>query len=355
MNARAYLFMLACFCVCLSCRHESQKSIPEVDLSETFEQPKDFINKAYADVATNPRSSAAWGRYAMALHAHEFLKAARTCYLQAIALDPQNAKWHYLLAQLVQAQSPSEALKHYQMGQSFADRAELFRLRQAELLETTGSNVQARELYQAIQKSGKYYDLVTYRLARLHFAQGEIETSQSLLNSLSAEALLTGEVQQLSRQLQAALNQTIPDHVEIAQEQALLASDPFMAELQSLRKDPFSLSTKYLQRIRQGDHFWIKPLEQLSVEYPELDDVQLAFLQSLVLAGSYDQAQQRAEAALSESPESINHLRVLASVLILQQDWDQAQITLQQILRLNDQDLAAQKDLEYVRHQLTQP
>ena len=51
------------------------------------------IDAAISDVRATPRSSAAWGKLAMILHAYELQPSAQVCYRHAHALDDNNPQW----------------------------------------------------------------------------------------------------------------------------------------------------------------------------------------------------------------------------------------------------------------------
>ncbi|HEV3258881.1 MAG TPA: tetratricopeptide repeat protein [Gemmataceae bacterium] len=70
---------------------------PSVTLAGVDSEVARAVETARQAVRDDPRSAAAWGHFAMVLHAHEFMAKASVCYAQAEQLDAADPRWPYLL------------------------------------------------------------------------------------------------------------------------------------------------------------------------------------------------------------------------------------------------------------------
>src|SRR5206468_11585100 len=62
-------------------------------------------------VLAAPRSGTAWGELAMAFDAHDASAEAGACYRRAMDLDPNDARWPFLLAEQLNRRSGTGADK----------------------------------------------------------------------------------------------------------------------------------------------------------------------------------------------------------------------------------------------------
>lgn len=71
---------------------------PDIDLNGMPAPVARAIGGAHEAVVRDPRSGPAWGRLGSVLDAHHLFDEAAICYGRALALDPDEFRWAYLLA-----------------------------------------------------------------------------------------------------------------------------------------------------------------------------------------------------------------------------------------------------------------
>jgi len=108
--------------VLISCNQnpKSAWTAPDPDLSHLSPPKLALIDQARIELeqssaGTATERSQAWGELAQCYHGLDLRLAAKSCYLRAIELHPQESRWHYLLGLLLQELAkPEEAYPHFQ-------------------------------------------------------------------------------------------------------------------------------------------------------------------------------------------------------------------------------------------------
>ncbi len=83
---------------------------PTVDLGDTNTAVRQVVDSAMTMIELQPESAEAWAELAMVYHAHDFVEAALTAYREAESLAPEDARWPYLIAHLMQDEDAELAL-----------------------------------------------------------------------------------------------------------------------------------------------------------------------------------------------------------------------------------------------------
>src|SRR5581483_7715334 len=76
--------------------------------------------EARAGVLRDPRSAAAWGEYGLVCRANGLNAESNVCFAQAARLDPDDARWPYLIGVLDLRFAPDEAPPHLQAAYRLA-------------------------------------------------------------------------------------------------------------------------------------------------------------------------------------------------------------------------------------------
>src|SRR5262245_14350774 len=84
---------------------------PEIPADATDPPIRRVIAAKRAAVVADPRSDTAWGELGMAFDAHERWEQAQTCYERAMKLAPSDARWPFLLAELLNWRNKAEPNK----------------------------------------------------------------------------------------------------------------------------------------------------------------------------------------------------------------------------------------------------
>jgi tetratricopeptide (TPR) repeat protein len=95
---------------------------PEVAPEDLDSDVAALVKAARERVLREPRSAAAWGALAEVFHFNDRPEEARTCYLEAARLDPNDPRWPYLLGTLLQRSHHDEALAPLRRAAALAER-----------------------------------------------------------------------------------------------------------------------------------------------------------------------------------------------------------------------------------------
>jgi tetratricopeptide (TPR) repeat protein len=140
-------------------------------------------------VEADRKDGDAWGNLGMVFDAHEKMAEADVCYRAAMTLDPEDARWPYLLAQLVKETDPEEAVRLLHVclavrAPSPAHRATA-ELTLADLLLDLGRGVEANEIYRKVHADDPSNPWATYRVGAAAADSGDEGTAVPLLMSLA--------------------------------------------------------------------------------------------------------------------------------------------------------------------------
>ena len=124
-------------------------SVPAIPPEWTDPPVIELVEQKRRAVEADPRNGAAWGELGMAFDVHLKHPEAITCYRTAMALDPGNARWAYLLARVVRLDDPEEAVRLLRSSLDLqpptpAHRTAI-RLTLADLLSELGQGAEADE------------------------------------------------------------------------------------------------------------------------------------------------------------------------------------------------------------------
>ncbi len=148
------LLLLAGLWVYLN-RGPSVPEVPGVDLRDADPEVAAAVTRARDAVLRAPRSAADWGRLAMILHAHRYLREAATCYTATAALDDQNPFWPYMQALiLLNGQEPAAAVPCLEQAARLTPPNSLPRLRLAGLFLEQGRLDEADAEFRKVLAAG---------------------------------------------------------------------------------------------------------------------------------------------------------------------------------------------------------
>ncbi|MHC4107988.1 MAG: tetratricopeptide repeat protein, partial [Planctomycetota bacterium] len=124
-------------------------SIRSLDLEGTEAAVRDKIMRARSIVEADPGSAAAWGHLGVVLDAHGLDPEAVVCYQRAGGLDPDDFVAPYLMALVLAADNPSEALDAFERAITLRPDSAVMRFRYADALLRLGRESDARAQYEA--------------------------------------------------------------------------------------------------------------------------------------------------------------------------------------------------------------
>lgn len=152
-----------------------------------------FLESERESVFTASGSAGAWGRYGMALHAHELLDDALVCYRAAAGLAPTNGRWPYLEGVVLERSGApaAEVLARYDAAAKVDARYPPLHFRRGEILAQEG------RLQEACEAFGRAIELDP-RLAAAHRGRGQAflgldRVTDALADLEEAERLSPGD------------------------------------------------------------------------------------------------------------------------------------------------------------------
>jgi tetratricopeptide (TPR) repeat protein len=254
-------------------------------------------------VLAAPRSGTAWGELGMAFDAHDASAAAMACYRRAMDLDPNDARWPFLLAEQLNWRSDieadkEEALRLYRRvadcpAASFAQWATA-ELSLADLLTELGRGDEAAPLYQLVYEVNPSDPWAAYRVGVALAGRDETEKATRILLSLARDPCARKKsaiaMAELNRRAGRAKDADGFDYAA-----GLLPPDqpwanPFAAEVADLQRGRRVLMKQYVaeeaaREYRAAFH----TATALADQYPSVE-TQMLLLRALVNAQDYPAA-----------------------------------------------------------------
>lgn len=276
---------------------------PPVPAEWTDPPIREVVEAKRRAVLAAPQSGPAWGELAMAFEAHDGAEEAAACYRRAMDLDPDDARWPFLLAEQLNQQSGAEtdkeeAVRLYQraadsQSPSPAHRAVAL-LSLADLLTELGRGDEAARLYQQVYESDPSDPWAAYRMGMVLAERGETDKAAPILLSLARNpyarkksAIAMAELTRRAGRAKEA------DNFDYAAE--LLPPDhhwanPFAVEIHNLRRGRRMLMDRYVaQEAARDDRAAVHTATALADQYPSIE-TQMLLLRALVNAGNYPAA-----------------------------------------------------------------
>jgi cytochrome c-type biogenesis protein CcmH/NrfG len=196
---------------------------PEVEGAGTDPEVAAFLREARAAVLRQPNSAEAWGFLARGFHAHNFFPQALACYAEAERLDPANADWPYLRAEILAAgPEPAAALPALRRAVECAPVEPLPRLRLGEELLEQGDADGASGQFRAVLAADAAEPRARLRLAQL--AAWRQEWSECLRHLDAARA--TPPARKQACALRARADEALGDAAAAREQRRLLAAAP---------------------------------------------------------------------------------------------------------------------------------
>jgi protein O-GlcNAc transferase len=332
-----------------------QPEPPVVPLGTLDPELRQLIETSRVAVVHAPKSGAVWGRLGEALHAAEFFVEARFCYSNAVARDPQNFRWPYLVGILEQQGDPELAVLHLTRATELAGTGtESPRYQLARTLVERGQFDQAEPHLKMLLARNPGHAAASVELARVHLARGAFKEATLVLQpaltnhlTMRASLLLGSQIAQRNGQTEVATQlsrraQSLPRPFDWP--------DKTLLEVQGLRTDRArlaELANKLLQRR----------------EFPEAEAALQKLLRAtpddpegLLLMGRLNYLQQRCQEAetayrkyLKAQPDSLNGLIQLGLALMCQEQWTNAAAVFEQAITLKPDFAQAHSNLGLAR------
>jgi tetratricopeptide (TPR) repeat protein len=275
---------------------------PPVPAELTDPPARKVIEEKRRAALAAPRSGSAWGELGMAFAAQDIPAEAMVCYRRAIDLDPNDARWPFLLA--LELNQPGtggdkeEAVRLYRRSAdcptASTDQWATALLTLADLLTELGRGDEAAPLYQQVFAADPSNQWAAYRVGVALAERDETEKAAQILLGLArnpyAQKKSAIAMAELSRRAGRAKDADGFDYAA-----GLLPPDhhwpsPFGVELAGLWRGRRALMQRFVeQEAAHEDKATVHTANALADQYPSVE-TQLLLLRALVNAGDYPAA-----------------------------------------------------------------
>jgi superkiller protein 3 len=164
----------------------AQVALP--DLARVEPPVRAKIERLHHELERTPRDGEAWGRYAMALDAHELYDDAKAAYRKAAALDGTDFRWPYHLACLLELSRPPDAVEWFDRAVALDPAYAPARVRYGELLEKLARFDEAREQFKHARRLDPKNPFGPLGLGRVELNSGSVPQAVTLLEEAYALA-----------------------------------------------------------------------------------------------------------------------------------------------------------------------
>jgi tetratricopeptide (TPR) repeat protein len=275
---------------------------PPVPAEFTDPPVRQVIDAKRRAVLAAPRSGTAWGELAMAFDAHDASAEAVACYRRAMDLDPNDARWPFLLASQLNPRGTGddkeEAVRLYQRAAectppSPAHRATAL-LTLADLLTELGRGDEAASIYQRVHAADWSDPWAAYRVGMALADRDETEKAAQILLGLARNPYARKKsaiaMAALSRRAGRANDADGFDYAAGLLPPDAHWANPFTAEVAKLWRGRRALMDRYItQEAAHEDNAAAHTATALADQYPSVE-TQMMLLRALVNAGDYSAA-----------------------------------------------------------------
>lgn len=297
---------------------------PEVshpNLATMEPQVVETIRDARDAVMKQRKSAGAWGWLGMVFHAHDLKQEAAECYAQAIDLSPEEFKWSYLLATVLQDLDLEEALVRAERASRLKPDYVPAHLLVGQLLEQVSQPQSALEAFGRALSVDSNCTAAEFALGRLHLAEGDLEASQRHLETAARQQPNVGSIHAFLARLYRLQNKEAKaTHSAVAARRrvaniALL--DPVLEEMLNAAAS----ASRYWGRAKQAEEAGnYQNAEKLYRRASELrpNDASLhhSFGNVLLVRGKLGEAEKHYRRTLELRPENVETLINLGIVLV---------------------------------------
>jgi tetratricopeptide (TPR) repeat protein len=312
---------------------------PTIDRTGADPEVAEAVDQAADAVRKSPRSAATWGKLGELLVAHNYDDEARVCFTQANQLEPNDARWPYLLGMTLLFSDTDAAITQFQRAVQLQDDSPAMRLRLAETLLTQARLDEAEKQFRRLLSLEPANPRGQLGLGRLAYQRGDLAGSRDFLGRAIASPL----TQQAAHALLAEIEQRANDPVAAARERLRAAElpgdqdwhDPVVVEVERLRVGRQARLDQALQVLRrQGLAEGFGQLRELVRDYPDWDQAWLNCGRVYLEHQEYPAAEDALRKSLKLAPDSVQAHFYLGLVLFLRGDYVAAVASFREAARL---------------------
>ncbi len=275
----------------------------EPGVRATLESARSSLDSlpADADLAT------AYGEMGELYHAHHVYVPADTCYRNALALRPDDFRWHYYQARLMtQTGRPEASLAGYRKAVELRPDYPPARLRLADAWLEASRPDRAEPLYRALLDDAALGDAARFGLGRLLLARGDAAAAAALF-----EQVLANQPQATRVHYSLGMAYRAQGDIEAARRQLALRGegepalpDPELERLDQLAGGVRTLLFQAIANVHAGHHQKaVEAFRQALAEAPDNANARVSLARSLYLIGEREASRAELEQALARDPD----------------------------------------------------
>ncbi len=296
----------------------SLELLPDPDLSAAEAPVAEKIRALRKEVTRHPHSAAAWGRLAMNLDVHGFPEAVQT-YKQTAALDPDDFRWVYYLAIVLQAMRSQEAAQWFERSKPLRPNYLPLLVRYGQALADIGLLGDASDAFRQALSVNPESSHAYLELAKIALLQGDLSTSQEHLVRALDISPQYGQVHELLAEVYRRRNR-------------LMEADRELRKARQLTRELSLPDTVFVDLMREGvSSYWYLRRGKAYVKARMYDAAHREFQQAVEVrpdaethtylahvlqqSGKIDEAKEHYRAALALRPTYREALMRLGSAL----------------------------------------
>ena len=299
--------------------------IPEVGSAGMEPAVQQAIRGARDALTADRGNAAAWGRFAMVLHAHRLTAPAGLAYAEAARLDKGDHRWPHLHGRLLETAEPARALRLADEALRRNPRFSPALALRARLLEGMGDDDAAEAAWEALQDAAPESVEAPLALGRRRLLRGDLTTARTaferVVERLPSSAAGWSFLAQVSSRLED------PDGAAQASTRARTAArsaslgatadpDPLLLAVEDLRTDRHGREARARRAAASGDHDSAEAIyRRLANELPGSADLHYNHGNALARLGRTEEAEAAYRTALSRAPDSSAAMANLANLL----------------------------------------
>jgi tetratricopeptide (TPR) repeat protein len=302
---------------------------PNVNLDGADPEIAAAVKAARVAVFWSPRSPAAWGKLGKVLAAHRFLPAARTCFIEAHRLQPEEARWPYFEGLTLAFSDNDRAIDLFQEALRLRGAAPSIRFRLAETLAAQGRLDEAEEQYRQLVDDTSLSARAELGLGRLAFQRGDLNVARGRADRVGSDP----GTQKAAHSLLAEIAQRSNDQDAATREWAVVSKLPDDMDwpdalLDEMTREKVGKDVRLARALELSRQNRVQDaaaaFQDLVKAYPDWDQGWLNYGRLLMEHGAFQQAELALREVLRMDPDSISGHYQLGVVLFQRDEWREA-------------------------------
>ena len=303
-------------------------------------QVAESIRDARDTVMKQRESADAWGRLGIVFHAHGLKEEAADCYTRTIELSPEEFKWSYLLATVLQAVDLEGALVQAERASRLNPAYAPTHLLIGQLLEQMSRPQAALEAYRKAVSADPTLTAAGFALGRLHLARRDLEASQRLLERAARQQPKARSIHAFLARVYRLQNKEAEASRAAVTARRVVADvavrDPVLGEMLDAAVSTAQYSSRALQAEAAGDYQNAESLYRRAIEIRPTDaTLRYNFGNVLLLQGRSPEAEEQYRMTLELQPGDVKCRVNLGSALAIQDRFEEAMQEYRKALELD--------------------